>query len=102
MVPGDVTSDGQALVSPYPDGAFARATDPEVALAVREALAALPSKERAILILNLQHGFATREVATMFRLNKKTAEALLTRAKEHFRQRMRATEETPPARRLKV
>lgn len=74
--------------------------DARTTLLVRAALAALEPRQRLVLLLNLNEGLPSREIATMLRLGVKTTEALLTSAKKAFRVHVRVAQERSRPRRL--
>jgi RNA polymerase sigma factor (sigma-70 family) len=73
----------------------------ETQLRVREALEALPIRERVVLLMNVQDGFSAREISQVLRLNKKTTEGILTAAKKHFKELVLEGQESASPRRLK-
>jgi RNA polymerase sigma-70 factor, ECF subfamily len=75
--------------------------DQDLRLAVQAAMQALPPRERLVLLLNVQSGRPTREIAQLLKLGVKVTEALLTSAKRRFRANLAAAEETAASKRLK-
>jgi RNA polymerase sigma-70 factor (ECF subfamily) len=67
---------------------------------VRQALLALPPRERLVLLLNTQRGLTAREIAPLLRVGVKTTEGILTRARKAFRQAIQDDQETSGRRRL--
>jgi RNA polymerase sigma factor (sigma-70 family) len=65
---------------------------------VRECLAALPARERLVLLLNVQHGLRAREIAPLLRLGTKLTESILTAAKKRFREHLAESENRGPRR----
>ena len=71
----------------------AMASEPEVAVlrakyredfeaALRVALETLPSKEKAILCLNVRDGMSSEKIATLYRVSRATAKRMLVRARQ--------------------
>ena len=72
----------------------------EVRLRVREALLALPPRERLVLLLSKQQGLKAREIAPLLRLGLKTTKSILTRARKQFRETVMTDQEISGRRRL--
>lgn len=70
-----------------PDKAFEDAERSEL---VRRAVAALPDKQRAALVLHKYEGFTSREIAEILGIPLTAVEARLRRAKSHLRQKFLA------------
>jgi RNA polymerase sigma factor (sigma-70 family) len=70
-----------------------RAGSVDVRVLVHETLLVLSSRERLVLLLNMQDGRSAREIASMLRLGTKTTEAVLTRAKHRFRKLIAAAQD---------
>ena len=75
--------------------------DQEARLGVREAMRALPYRQRLVLWLNTQQGLPARRIAPMLRLNVKTVEGILTAAKKQFTDMVRGGQEKMLPRRLR-
>jgi len=79
------------------------APDPELPIAVEEALATLPDEHRLLLLLNALEGYTTKEIAGLVGRSEGRVGALLAEAKDMFRLAIRGskrTEETRGRRRL--
>src|ERR1035441_10612658 len=61
------------------------ARDPELPIAVEEALAALPDEHRLLLLLNAMEGYTTKEIAGLVGRSEGRGGALLAEAKDRFR-----------------
>jgi DNA-directed RNA polymerase specialized sigma24 family protein len=75
--------------------------DEDLRTAVRDAMQSLPPRERLVLLLNVQGGRRSREIAPLLKLGVKVTEALLTRAKRRFRDSIRQAQESSLPGRLK-
>jgi RNA polymerase sigma-70 factor (ECF subfamily) len=75
--------------------------DPEECRRVRDALIEMPARERVVLLLSIQGGKPAREIATFLNLGTKTTEAILTKARKHFRELLGQPQENRRAKRLK-
>lgn len=58
----------------------------ELGIAVREALAAIPPRERLLLILKYREEFTVPEIAAQLRWSERQVERVLSRARDLFRQ----------------
>jgi RNA polymerase sigma-70 factor (ECF subfamily) len=77
------------------DNAWRRAERAAERDAIREALAALPARQRAALVLREVQGFSGEEVAAALGVSLAAAKMLLSRAREQFRRHYRSAEEEP-------
>lgn len=97
---------GEVMVSsPGTEGAIDQTrgggqSEAEVRLRVREALLALPPRERLVLMLNKQRGLKAREIAPLLKLGVKTTEGILTRARKQFREEVTSDQEIGGRKRL--
>lgn len=76
-------------------------SDPEELAIVHDALAQLPPRERAALILKEQYGYVAREFAPLLGVSRRTASDILTRAGKLFAEICSAGQKTAPLKRLK-
>jgi RNA polymerase sigma-70 factor (ECF subfamily) len=74
---------------------------PEELAIVHDALAQLPPRERAALILKEQYGYVAREFAPLLGVSRRTASDILTRAGKLFAEICSAGQKTDPLKRLK-
>lgn len=96
----DDTASSEALVKSH--GPLACNPNEEIRLTVLEVLAAMPTRERLVLLMNKQDGLPAKEISKLLRLNRKTTEGILTAAKKRFKELVLASKENPSAGRLKA
>ena len=69
-------------------------------MVAEEVLGSLPARHWLVLVLNVREGLKTREIAPLIGLSPGRTGAILTEAKEMFRQGVAAGEENPSRMRL--
>lgn len=84
----DLPSGADGLTSPGEGPSIERLEDREVRLAVRAAIAALPAKFRAVLVLRELEGLRYEEIAEILGISLGTVESRLFRARRRLKARL--------------